>query len=360
MNSERISFTGTGSEYFRIWIVNMLLIFVTVGLYGPWAKVRREKFFHQHTVIGGASLDFHGNPIAILIGRAIAYGLVLISWSQSLGAQLAAVAGVLIALLLPLLMQRSLRFRLANTSYRGLRFRFSGTTAQAYQISWPYIALSAIALLGPFIGIQFGMPNWIIAASPILIFLIYPALHGMWRRYSIDHAHFGSARLNTDITGAEFTKVYISAGLWGILFLFGALAVGILALLLQTSFLIPLIMLLGYAGTLIYYPIVWAKLQNLCWNKRTHILVPPERVASFVSDLSIAGFVKLQLKNFFLTVITAGLYRPFAAVASSKMRLEAISISDLSFLDHVIGSGIEKSNAVGNEALDLLDIDFSL
>ena len=33
-----ISFTGSGSEYFRIWIVNLLLTFVTLGLYYPWAK----------------------------------------------------------------------------------------------------------------------------------------------------------------------------------------------------------------------------------------------------------------------------------------------------------------------------------
>ena len=28
----RIEFTGSGSEYFRIWIVNLLLILVTIGL----------------------------------------------------------------------------------------------------------------------------------------------------------------------------------------------------------------------------------------------------------------------------------------------------------------------------------------
>ena len=31
-------FTGSGSEYFRIWIVNLLLMFVTLGIYFPWAK----------------------------------------------------------------------------------------------------------------------------------------------------------------------------------------------------------------------------------------------------------------------------------------------------------------------------------
>ena len=30
-----LQFTGTGSEYFRIWIVNMLLMLLTLGLYYP-------------------------------------------------------------------------------------------------------------------------------------------------------------------------------------------------------------------------------------------------------------------------------------------------------------------------------------
>ena len=42
----RIEFTGSGSEYFRIWIVNLLLILVTLGLYLPFAKARRLRYFY--------------------------------------------------------------------------------------------------------------------------------------------------------------------------------------------------------------------------------------------------------------------------------------------------------------------------
>ena len=44
----RISFTGSGSEYFRIWIVNLLLLLVTFGIYYPWAKVRRLRYFQKN------------------------------------------------------------------------------------------------------------------------------------------------------------------------------------------------------------------------------------------------------------------------------------------------------------------------
>lgn len=36
-----LTFTGTGAEYFGIWIVNLLLTIVTLGIYSSWAKVRR-------------------------------------------------------------------------------------------------------------------------------------------------------------------------------------------------------------------------------------------------------------------------------------------------------------------------------
>src|SRR5437870_11095625 len=61
-------FTGSGSEYFRIWIVNLLLILVTLGLYFPFAKVRRLRYFYGNTQLGGEEFDFHGNPWKMLRG----------------------------------------------------------------------------------------------------------------------------------------------------------------------------------------------------------------------------------------------------------------------------------------------------
>ena len=43
-----VAFTASGSEYFRIWIVNLLLIIVTLGLYLPFAKARRLRYFYAN------------------------------------------------------------------------------------------------------------------------------------------------------------------------------------------------------------------------------------------------------------------------------------------------------------------------
>ena len=61
----------SGSEYFRIWVVNLLLTVVTLGLYLPFARARQLRYFHENTLIDGAPLAFHGDPWKMLRGYLI-------------------------------------------------------------------------------------------------------------------------------------------------------------------------------------------------------------------------------------------------------------------------------------------------
>ena len=45
-----LEFRATGAEYFRIWIVNLLLTIITLGIYSAWAKVRRLRYFYGSTL----------------------------------------------------------------------------------------------------------------------------------------------------------------------------------------------------------------------------------------------------------------------------------------------------------------------
>ena len=75
-----VRFTGSGSEYFRIWIVNLLLTLVTFGLYYPWAKVRRMRYFYGNTVVGSHPLGFHAQPSKMLRGYLLV-ALLLVLYS---------------------------------------------------------------------------------------------------------------------------------------------------------------------------------------------------------------------------------------------------------------------------------------
>src|SRR5690349_9829283 len=140
-----LSFTADGREYFRIWVINLLLSLATLGVYSAWAKVRRLEYFDRNTLLAGAAFDFHGNPKAILRGRALAVVLLAAyhyAFGFSLVFGLAVIAILLLAL--PYMMRGALRFRLGNTSWRGLRFHFSGSVPLAYRT---YLGPVAVFLL---------------------------------------------------------------------------------------------------------------------------------------------------------------------------------------------------------------------
>lgn len=59
----QLAFAGVADDYFRIWIVNLLLTLVTVGLWSPWAKVRKRRYFYGHTWLANANFEYHGNPV---------------------------------------------------------------------------------------------------------------------------------------------------------------------------------------------------------------------------------------------------------------------------------------------------------
>jgi uncharacterized membrane protein YjgN (DUF898 family) len=113
---EPVSFTGTGGEYFRIWITNTFLSIITLGIYSAWAKVRRTRYFYGNTRLAGASFDYHGQPKAILKGRAVA--LVMLIAYQVFSDMQGVLAGLLVLLLVaafPWLMWKSLQFKLYNS-----------------------------------------------------------------------------------------------------------------------------------------------------------------------------------------------------------------------------------------------------
>src|SRR6478735_4428933 len=74
----RFSFMGSGKEYFGIWIVNVLLTIITLGIYSAWAKVRRNRYFYGNTVILDRAFEYHATGKQIFIGRLIVVGFFIV------------------------------------------------------------------------------------------------------------------------------------------------------------------------------------------------------------------------------------------------------------------------------------------
>ncbi len=345
--AEPLKFTGTGSEYFRIWIVNLALTYLTLGFYSPWAKVRRMQYIYRNTLLAGSGFDYHGKPLAILKGRAIAVGMILLYQGLTLvNPMVAGIVGILIALVMPWLLLRSLAFRLANTSWRGLRFRFEGTSGDAYRVFllWPFLASITLGLLAP-------------------------AAHHAIKHWQHSVSAFGRIRFKFTATRGGFYRVWLMAA--GIVVLVPALF-GLIAATLGgaaltdsvlsgdemdygTTFLIFFVVAIAfYAGLLAVMPFFVTRIQNLVWNRTT---LGTHR---FESNLRFWKMLGITMSNMFLTVITLGLFRPFAVIRMARYRVEAMTLVPGESLDDFVGQQASEVEALGDEVADFFDIDIAL
>ena len=61
-----VDFRGKTGEYFKIWIVNILLTVITFYIYSAWAKVRTKRYFYGNTFVDNSSFEYHARPLQLL------------------------------------------------------------------------------------------------------------------------------------------------------------------------------------------------------------------------------------------------------------------------------------------------------
>lgn len=131
----KFEFSGTAGEYFRIWIVNIALSVLTLGIYSAWAKVRTKQYFYRHTKVAGSSFDYLADPLSILKGRMIIAGFLgAMAASQYVSVGLYGLLLILFVLATPFLMVQSLKFTARNSALRNMRFSFAGTVGEGYGV----------------------------------------------------------------------------------------------------------------------------------------------------------------------------------------------------------------------------------
>lgn len=348
--TERLSFTGDGWEYFKIWVVNVALTIVTLGIYSAWAKVRRLQYFYRNTHLAGASLDYLGDPIAIFKGRMIA-GFLLFTYSVA-GAispffAIGVALGIMLAL--PWLLSQSLRFRLRNTSYRGLTFRFTGSTTSAYWVflGLPLLTLVTLGLLGPF---------W----------------HQRMKRYQFNNAHFGRVRFASEPPVGDFYVTHIATFLIaaGLFFVLAAVVAVIAGLAAAVSDATGEGMsdAAAAAGTFIAFVIAFpiylvgiitiqafsiARIRNTVWS---HTALGTQ---TFSSTLRTRSLLWILLTNLLAMIVTLGFFWPFAQVRLAKYYTETLAMTGPSTFAEFEAAPGEDQNAVGEEVTDVFDFDIS-
>ncbi|PKO68138.1 MAG: hypothetical protein CVU22_09390 [Betaproteobacteria bacterium HGW-Betaproteobacteria-16] len=378
-----VRFTGSGSEYFRIWIVNLLLTLVTLTLYWPFARARRMAYFQNNTLVGGDPLGFHADPWKMFRGYMVMLVLGIGYWAiTNFVPSLSWVPFLVLMVLWPALWRASLQFRLRNTSWRGVRFAFEGDLKSAYLAMLPFF-LPGLAFVLAIPALEadekmVGGSAQVAAAAMGLVTLVFMVLAPwFWVRMKrYQHGGYSFAQERTELQLGAGQMYLLFFKLLGVILLVllaaVALALAIVALTVGVAAVtdgfgrgagrsamvfIPIAIFACFyiAMPLILGPYAASRTQNLLWdNTRSEQL-------TFQSQLRFRSLFRVTLVNWLLIVITLGLYWPFAKVRTARVKLEAMAVDVDGDVDQWLVKAQQRDKGVlGDAAGDFFGMDMGL
>ncbi len=335
------SFQGSAGDYFGIWIVNTLLKIVTIGIFSPWAKVRRRRFFYGSTTLHGQPFEYLADPMVLFRGWLVAAGaFILFSIGKQVSAPLSAGIALIIFIAFPWLLVRSRIFNAVNASHRNIRFGFRPDYRQAYLVfaGLPILAVLSLGLLGPY--------------------MLYRQ-----KKFMVENSSYGSVPFGFSATAKDFYKLSFKVALSAMA---AAGLVAVCAALCGASFSAASVPGgAGALGGLLIFPIlalpllyfilmvyVQTAMANLCWNATSL------GKDTFRSTLRTRDMALLFVTNALAIMFSLGLMVPWATVRLARYRFQRLELHTTDGLDAVVaaaGSG-RAVGATGEEIGDLFDM----
>ena len=348
-------FSGSAGEYFRIWIVNIFLTIITLGIYGAWAKVRTRRYFYAHTSIDGHAFDYLANPVAILKGNlVIGGGFILYSAADFIHPFVKLGMTALIAVAFPFLIYKSLRFYAHNSAFRNIRFNFSGNLKESYFV---YLLIPLVI--------------------PFTLGLLLPYWTYRRKGYFFNNFAFGEAESDFSGKAGPIYNIYLVAALTVIITAacLAALVFGI-GVETMTSFmttvspadgdgpvgkfskLIFIGMIASYVLTLVIITLIqqylFVRLTNYSWHHSKLGAI------YFRSDLKVKELVWIRITNIIAIICSIGLLAPWAKIRRTRYILTNLALVSYSSLDDFTAATTEDESAVGDSATDFFDFEIGL
>ena len=350
-----VEFRGTAKEYFGIWIVNVLLSIVTLGMYGAWAKVRDRKYFYGETYIDDQNFSYHARGLQIFIGRVIVFGLLMaLSLSQYVSLTLYGVLLVVFLGFFPWLICRALKFNARVSSYRNVRFDFDGKYGGAL--------LSYIVL--PFVSI-------------FTLYFLSPVATQNQQDFTINSHKYGNRdfRFKSDL-GPYFSAYFIALGIGIVLFIavsvlvFGGLgggaalevlanienidpddpaAIGAIYLMIIAVYVAVFI---GIVPAFLFYR---ARMRNLAYNN----MVLDDR-HRFRSEVRARDYIGIALSNAVVVLLTLGFMMPWARMRMARYLASKTTLLAGGPLDNYSGEVGDEVGVVSSEYFEMEGFDIGI
>lgn len=331
----KFRFTGTAMEFFGIWISNLFLSIVTIGIYSAWAKVRRTTYFYNNTEIAGHSLDYHATGGQILKGRVIALLIILVmNVTISLQPLTGLVVFPIFFFLVPWVLNRSMKFAARMTSYRNVCFDWHGTYWKSF----------LFFVVGPILGL-------------VSLGLLTPFFSKHYYQYFATHHSYGTSRFSAEPSVSSYYLAFLMGGVIPMAVISGILLAIVSSTLAFQIFSISEIYFGVVIGAFLFSMSFIYRV--LCRNLMMRSLVLSE-VARFGSTLNPVRYTWIALSNLVAVIITLGWLLPWAQVRMYRYLTHSSTIRITGDLNKFLDSERSSGAAFGEEFADFEGFDVSI
>lgn len=310
-SKNELEFTGEAGNLLVIMITNWILCMITLGLYYPWARVKKLAFIYQNTYLNQTAFVFSGTGnelfkgfikffaiVGLMYGILLA-GAILENTALIIGATiLFFIGGVL---LVPLAMHGAFRYRLSRTSWRGINFGYRGDRGILIQ---EFIKGYVLTLF------TFGLyQSWFVNTL---------------RKYIIGNMRFGSLYFGYDGEGSKLFVINLKG------------------------------IFLSYFTLGIYY--FWYKTNYINYFAN-HVYIEQNGKRHYLkANTQGSEYFGLMIVNMFLTLFTFGLGTPWVIVRTIKYILNNLELPEEIDFNTIAQTEDEYKDATGDDALDYLDL----
>ncbi len=305
----KLSFDGSGSEYFGIVIVNWLLTAITLGIYYPWAKANQLKYLYGATSLNDDRFAFHGTGkemfkgfIKAIILFIVVYGIFF--WLISMRMPVAAILFLYAAILgiIPIAIHGSYRYRMSRTSWRGIRFGYRGNRKELFInfFKWIFFTVITFGIYGAWLSINL-------------------------RKYLLGNVRLGNMSLNYKGKGADYFVLNLKG------YFLSIITLGIYIFWWQKN-------LFGYY------------INNLSAEKDGNEI-------KFKSTATAGDFFNLIMVNLLILVFTLGIGYAWVVTRSMNFLMNKIEMEGDIDLDSLAQTEDVYTDATGEDVGDMLNLD---
>jgi uncharacterized membrane protein YjgN (DUF898 family) len=241
----RLAYKGTGGDLFFLFLKNVFLTLVTLGIYTPWARTAKRAFLWRQVDVAGQRLEYTGTGGELFVGYLKVVGVYLVLFgvpmvldhvSKGMAVAWRVLATIALFIIIPYAIYGSRRYLLGRTRWRGIRFGLAGDGRDFAKLFWKTTLLTVVTLgfyghvannrmhallmnntrygSAPF---SYDGPDgeaFKISIKGFFLTLLTLGIYMPWyvasiQRFRLSHTKFAGTTGRTDLTGGLLFKLFL-------------------------------------------------------------------------------------------------------------------------------------------------------